>query len=75
LKGLQPVNLNGLPLLRVTDPTDSAIALNLDRGKTPILRLIGIVPSYKRKGVKTMCHITETIDKMVVGGVSLQVNL
>jgi hypothetical protein len=75
MKGLQPVNLNGMPLLRVTDPENSAIVLNLDRGKTPILRLIGIVPSYKRKGVKSMCHITEIIDKKVIGGVSLQVNL
>jgi len=75
MKGLQPVNLNGLPLLHITDPADSAIVLNMERKKTHILKLIGIVPSYKKKGVKTMFHITESDGKRVIGGVSLQVNL
>ena len=76
LKGLKPVILNGVPLLRISDPTNASMKLKLKPGQTPILRLIGIVSSRKNLGNKSIYDITESLDsKKVIGGLRLQVNL
>jgi hypothetical protein len=72
MQGLKPVVVNGLPLLLVTDAREARLTIRLRAGETPNLQLLGVVSQY-RGGQKTMCHITESVGGVIVGGLTLQI--
>jgi hypothetical protein len=73
LKGLAPVNVNGVPLLRVVDRRDAALTLSLGAGEMHTLRLIGIVSPFRRSGESTVYDVTEESSGRVLGGLALEV--
>jgi hypothetical protein len=73
LKGMVPVSVNGLPLLRVVDRSDAAFTLRLGAGEMPTLSLIGIVSPFRRTGRSTVYDIVEESSGKVMGGLSLEV--
>jgi hypothetical protein len=72
LRGLQPVVVNGLPLLHVSDPREARITLRLRPGERATLQLIGVVSPY-RGGQRTTCHITESVAGTIVGGLAVEI--
>ena len=76
IKDLNPVIINGLPLLHIIEPGKAGLSLYFNAEHTQTLRLIGIVSPYKKNGKTTLCHLKESAtDGKVLGGISLQVNL
>ena len=76
VKGLNPVVINGLPLLHIVEPRKAGLSLYFKDEHSQSLRLIGLVSPYEKNGKTTLCHLKESAtDGKILGGISLQVNL
>lgn len=75
LKGFQPVVLNRMPLLAVSDPRDARVMLRLGAGQTPVLRLIGLVSPYRASGDLVRCDVTEQSGSQILGGLSIDIGV
>jgi hypothetical protein len=74
--GLNPVKINGLPLLQVVEPRKAGLSLGYKSGNTQTLCLIGIVSPYDKNGKTSLYNLREsTIAGKSLGGITLQVNL
>ena len=75
LRGLQPVLLNGNPVLEVNAKQTASVLLHMTAAKTAILSLAVIVSPYRRRGADALYHIVEAIGDRVVGGTSIQIRV